>query len=106
MDRVKDERLIWLTDAVRLFKALGDESRLRIIRALFENTFCVCDLAAKLGIAQPTLSHHLKVLREVGLVNGEKKGPWIYCTLNEDAFAAMGIDIRRLLSLQLEGADS
>jgi len=87
-----------VTDLVRVFKALGDESRLRILGALSEETYCVCDLAKCLGIAQPTLSHHLKVLRDAGLVIGEKEGQWIYCRVNDAAFAEYGIDLNRLLA--------
>ncbi len=73
-----------MTDVVKLFKALGDESRLRILAALAKETYCVCDLARFLDIPQPTLSHHLKVLRDIGLVKGEKDGQWIYCSLNSE----------------------
>ena len=93
------EGLIRLADLVRLFKALGDESRLRILKALAARTFCVCDLARTLGISQPTLSHHLKILRDAGLVIGEKEGQWTYCRLNAQAFEAYGIDLDRLLAV-------
>lgn len=87
-----------LTELAKLFKALGDESRLRILRALCDETYCVCDLARLLGIAQPTLSHHLKILRDTGLVNGEKDGQSIHCSINCAEFEKHGIDVRRLLS--------
>lgn len=94
-----------MADLVRLFKALGDESRLRILKALAERTFCVCDLAKTLGISQPTLSHHLKILRDTGLVIGEKEGQWTYCRLNVEAFEATGLDLDRLLKAwEEEGA--
>ncbi len=93
-----------MAELVRLFKALGDESRLRILRALMDETLCVCDLARHLGISQPTLSHHLKVLRDIGLVTGEKEGQWIYCSVNTEAFAAYGLDIKRLLAVDREVA--
>ena len=86
-----------MTELARLFKALGDESRLRILHALSTRTYCVCDLAKRLGISQPTLSHHLKVLRDTGLVNGEKDGQSIYCSLNGAELAKYGIDLGRLL---------
>lgn len=86
-----------MTDVVRVFKALGDESRLRILAALARETYCVCDLARRLDIPQPTLSHHLKILREIGLVKGEKDGQLTYCSLNGEAFAAYGLDLDRLL---------
>ncbi len=87
-----------MTELARLFKALGDESRLRILHALCQQTYCVCDLARFLGISQPTLSHHLKILRDTGLVNGEKDGQSIQCSINRDEFAKYGIDLGRLLS--------
>ena len=90
--------LVFLTELAKLFKALGDESRLRILQALCDRTYCVCDLAKRLGISQPTLSHHLKILRDTGLVNGEKDGQTIQCSVNFEEFAKYGIDLRRLLS--------
>lgn len=93
-----------MAELVRLFKALGDESRLRILKALMEETYCVCDLARYLGVSQPTLSHHLKILRDIGLVTGEKEGQWIYCSLNTEAFSAYGLDIKRLLDADREVA--
>lgn len=86
-----------LARVARLFKALGDETRLRIVGTLARRTLCVCDLARELGLSQPTLSHHLKILRDVGLVVGEKDGQWIYCSLNEAAFKSYGIDLGALL---------
>ncbi len=86
-----------LTQTARLFKALGDETRLRILATLAHRTLCVCHLARELGLSQPTLSHHLKILREVGLVVGEKDGQWIHCSLNEAAFGSYGIDLCALL---------
>ncbi|HLS90140.1 MAG TPA: metalloregulator ArsR/SmtB family transcription factor [Limnochordia bacterium] len=94
-----------MTDVVKLFKALGDENRLRILAALAKETYCVCDLARLLNIPQPTLSHHLKILRDIGLVKGEKDGQWIYCSLNSELLAEYGLDIDRLLAaLEREAA--
>ena len=59
---------------VRVFKALGDENGLRILLALFGGrTYSVCRLAEEIGVCQPALSHHVKVLREAGLVVTEKE---------------------------------
>lgn len=85
-------------ELVRLFKALGDENRLRILTALRDDTYNVCHLADHLDISQPTLSHHLKVLRESGLVRAEKDGQWIHCSLNRDIFREYGLDIDLLLA--------
>ena len=68
-----------LSEAARLFRALGDETRLAILRQLREQgEVCACDFVAGCSVAQPTVSHHLKVLREAGLVRGERRGLWIY----------------------------
>lgn len=61
--------------------ALGDPVRLRIVSMLLaapEGYACGCDLEAPLALSQPTVSHHLKVLREAGLVEGEKRGRWVH----------------------------
>ncbi len=74
-----------LDEGAKLFKALADESRLAIIRQLAEQgEVCACDFLACCDLAQPTVSHHLKVLREAGLVNTEKRGLWVYYTLNRE----------------------
>jgi ArsR family transcriptional regulator, arsenate/arsenite/antimonite-responsive transcriptional repressor len=72
-----------LEDAARLFRALGDETRLAILKQLrAQGEVCACDFLACCEVAQPTVSHHLKVLREVGLVDTEKRGLWVFYTLN------------------------
>ncbi len=73
-----------LDDGVKLFKALADETRLNIVRRLAEEgELCACNLAC-CDLAQPTVSHHLKVLREAGLVNAAKRGLWVYYSLNRE----------------------
>ncbi len=75
-----------LAEGARLFKALADETRLAILRQLREREeVCACDFVACCDVAQPTLSHHLKVLREAGLIKGDKRGLWIYYRLNPEA---------------------
>ena len=64
-----------------LLAALGDPVRLRILSILMaspDGSCCGCDMEEPLGLAQPTISHHLKVLREAGLVEGEKQGRWVH----------------------------
>lgn len=61
--------------------ALADPVRLRIVSMLLdapEGSACGCDLEEPIGLSQPTISHHLKVLREAGLVAGERRGRWVY----------------------------
>jgi ArsR family transcriptional regulator, arsenate/arsenite/antimonite-responsive transcriptional repressor len=70
-----------------VFKALADPSRVRIVNLLAAagGPVCVCDLTAPLGIAQPTVSHHLKKLLAAGLLDRERRGTWAYYSLNRDA---------------------
>lgn len=68
----------------KMFKALGDENRIRIIRRICCNDeVCACDLLEDLDVTQPTLSHHMKLLKECGLVDARKEGRWMYYSLNE-----------------------
>lgn len=79
-----------LENAARLFRALGDETRLAIIRQLHaQSEVCACDFLACCDLAQPTVSHHLKVLREAGLISGEKRGLWVHYRLNPEVLARL-----------------
>jgi ArsR family transcriptional regulator len=75
------------TDADRLssvLKALADPARLRLlslIQASPDGEACVCDLTAPIGLSQPTVSHHLRILTESGLLEREKRGVWAYYRL-------------------------
>jgi ArsR family transcriptional regulator, arsenate/arsenite/antimonite-responsive transcriptional repressor len=70
------------TDLARIFKALGDPIRLRLLSRITstpEGETCVCDLTGgDFDVSGPTISHHLKVLREAGLIAGERRGTWVY----------------------------
>ncbi len=70
-----------------LFKALGDPARVRIVNVLATSgeSVCGCELVEPLGLSQPTVSHHLKKLLEVGLVEREQRGKWAYFSLKRDA---------------------
>ena len=88
-------------------RALADSTRLRILELLKKpgccsidlkivgrsGGMCVCDLQGPLGLTQPTITHHLKVLREAGLVECRKIGPWLYCQRNEKALKELGAAI-------------
>ena len=65
----------------RYHKALGDVNRLSIMRLLSIRDMCVCELTAALGMSQPNLTHHIKKLAAVGLVERERQGKWIYYRL-------------------------
>lgn len=67
-----------------IFKALGDDNRLRIIEILKSGEKCACDILDELHIVQSTLSHHMKSLCEVELVNSRKDGKWVHYSLNKE----------------------
>lgn len=69
----------------RLFSALGDETRIKIVKLLSEGEQNVDDLTRMLDVSQPTISHHLRILRENGLVQSEKRGRSIYYSLTQPA---------------------
>jgi len=70
-----------------LFQALADEHRLAIVASLAQadGEICVCDFTDRLPLNQPTVSHHLRILRESGLVTSERRGTWVYYSLAPDA---------------------
>ncbi|MCS7002043.1 MAG: metalloregulator ArsR/SmtB family transcription factor [Dehalococcoidia bacterium] len=71
------------SEVTRVLKALADETRLTLLARIARATgpVCVCDLVPVAGVNQPTVSHHLRVLREAGLVRAERRGPWAYYAL-------------------------
>lgn len=71
----------------RLFKALADPARVRIVNALISSPepVCVCEMVPAIGLSQPTVSHHLKKLKDAGLLRREGRGTWAYYSLDEDA---------------------
>jgi ArsR family transcriptional regulator, arsenate/arsenite/antimonite-responsive transcriptional repressor len=75
------------TATAELFKALADPARVRIVNCLATagEPVCVCELIEPVGLAQPTVSHHLKKLLDAGLVEREQRGKWAYYTLKRDA---------------------
>ncbi len=71
--------------SAKLFSALGDPIRLRILSRLVDQKQCVCDIQADVGIAANLLSYHLRVLREAGLVHSVRRGRWVDYELAPDA---------------------
>jgi ArsR family transcriptional regulator len=68
-------------DLARMFKAIADPVRLRLLSLIASHAdgeACVCDLTGAFDLTGPTISHHLKVLREAGLIDGERRGTWVY----------------------------
>jgi len=79
-----------MEELTTIFKALSDETRLRIIKLLEEGELCVCDITAALDMVQPKVSFHLSTLKEAGLIKDRKQGKWIHYSLNEkDLFRRM-----------------
>ena len=76
----------------RLFKAMGDPVRLRLLSLIASHDggeACVCDLSGVFELTGPTISHHLKVLREAGLITGERRGTWVYYRIEPDALGRL-----------------
>lgn len=71
-------------------KALSDPTRLRLFSLVAsEPSQCACDLTEPLGVSQPTVSHHLRVLTDAGLLTREQRGKWVYFSVSGDALAEL-----------------
>lgn len=67
-----------------IFKAFCDENRIRIIRLLAGGEKCACKLLEEMNVTQPTLSHHMKILCDSGVVTGRKEGKWMYYSISAE----------------------
>jgi ArsR family transcriptional regulator len=67
----------------RLFKALADETRLRILSLLNMREMCVCEIMVALDLTQPTASHHLGILENAGLIKDRKEGKWVFYSISD-----------------------
>lgn len=74
---------------VSVFKALSDETRLKIIDMLSCGELCACEILESFSISQSTLSYHMKILSDCGLVNGVRDGAWMRYTLNQQSIDAL-----------------
>jgi ArsR family transcriptional regulator len=73
-----------LRSTAAIFKALSDPTRLRILKAISHvNEACECNMVPEFGLTQPTISYHLKVLREAGLITSERRGQWVWHKVNQ-----------------------
>jgi ArsR family transcriptional regulator, arsenate/arsenite/antimonite-responsive transcriptional repressor len=70
-------------DAIQIFKALGDQNRLRIMKMLEQRELCVCEIRTVLKLSNSTVSEHLAVLRDAGLIHDTKSGKWVNYRLNK-----------------------
>jgi ArsR family transcriptional regulator len=92
IETVEAERL------ARIFKALGDPTRVRLVSLIAAHTdgeACVCDLIEPVGLSQPTVSHHLRLLVDAGLITRDQRGKWAYYRVVDDALEALAGALRR-----------
>ncbi|HEU5349138.1 MAG TPA: metalloregulator ArsR/SmtB family transcription factor [Ktedonobacterales bacterium] len=87
---VDDTRIVALTDRL---KALADETRLRMLDLLIQHgeSLCVCEITEQFDLRQPTISHHLRLLREARLIRGEKRGTWTYYSATDEGTRCMAL---------------
>jgi len=87
---------------VKLFKALCDETRLMVLELLQSGEKCACVLLAKLKVKQPTLSHHMKILVDSGIVAARKEGKWMYYSISAAGSEAAVNLLRELTTVAID----
>jgi ArsR family transcriptional regulator len=92
-------------DNARVFKAFCDENRLMILEMLQSGEKCACVLLIKLKIGQSTLSHHMKILVESGMVSARKQGKWTYYSINEAGCEIAEKLLRELTKITINETD-
>jgi ArsR family transcriptional regulator len=90
----------WAEGTAELMKALADPTRLTMIASLWkaETPICICDFTAGLALSQPTISHHMAKLKDIGLVDSEKRGIWIDYRLRADLASTTRQILAQLIS--------
>jgi len=83
-----------------IFKALSDENRIRILKLLQSGEKCACKLLEELNISQPTLSHHMKILCDAGIVTGRREGKWTHYSICCDGVRNIRMLLKELLSVE------
>jgi ArsR family transcriptional regulator len=81
---------------INVLKALADERRLAIVEMLADGERCICELASGLDASDALVSHHVKKLREAGIVQTRRVGQWLHCSLDVEAFAAISGEVDAL----------
>ena len=84
-------------EMIRVFKALSDENRIRILKQLRNGERCGCELLEELQITQPTLSHHMKILCDCDIVKSRREGKWMYYTVDCDGIRTVRMLMQSLL---------
>lgn len=90
-----------MRDVIQIFKALSDETRLRILHLLHKQELCVCELMEILNMEQSRISHQLQILKNARLVNDRREGKWIVYSLNTRDDGSHNRDIFQLLKTAL-----
>ncbi len=92
-----------LTDEAALFKALGDPARVAILATLArtELEVCVCDFTSGLELKQSTVSHHLKILKDAGLITSVRRGTWGYYSIASDARDRIDVALASVLPVRV-----
>ena len=86
-----------MRNLVKIFKALSDKNRVRILKMLQIRPLCVCEITAVLNLATSTVSKHLSILRDVDLITDEKKGKWVNYNLNVNSEELYAKEIMKLI---------
>jgi len=84
-------------DLVKVFKALADEARIRLLKLLQQRELCVCELMQALNMTQSRVSRNLGILKDAGLVQDRREGLWVHYPLNEESFNAYAEPLLDLL---------
>ena len=91
-----------MRELVKVMKALSDANRIKIVKMLQHRVLCVCEMRELLGVSQPTVSKHLKVLEEAGLVRSRKDGQWVDYYLAGEAGGPYAEALQEQMALWLE----
>jgi ArsR family transcriptional regulator len=91
-----------IKELAELMKALADESRLTILIMLQAGEMCVCEILEALNFSQPAVSHHLKILKQAGMITDHREGKWVYYSLNTRVIKDMSRHLQRMLITPIE----
>ena len=89
-------------EKLNVLKAISDETRMKILTLLLKHNYCVRALARNLGLTEATISQHLKVLREAGLLTGEKRGYFMHYNVERKILLDLAAEIQELASIEYE----
>ncbi len=75
-----------MKNLVNFFRAMGEDTRVKIIQMLLKEEMCICELIERLNLSQSAVSHHVKILKQADLVNDRRNGKWTFCSINKQGF--------------------